>query len=1517
MTSYPLSQTQLRVWMNRVLRPDLPSWNNAATMLLDSDATTTELYQAAEHVSRRYAVLRSRVDVDGDRPMARLMSDVGFPVEVIDVTGWDHQALEDQITGLIHAPVDLTHGPLLRLVVFSWEHWSLLCVVADPLIADESTIGRVVGELVRLIRDEDTGNESESDDLALLSAYAHFQSDLRHIEESDPNWIYWKDKLAGDVPVLNLPLPQLAPDTSTLVAETHFRLDPTLVRSLAGLAESHGCHLRDILATAFQILLYRYTDQPDLWLGFKVDGRRDERWVNLLGNLENDVVLRARMSDDLTILELLGQTARSIEEATQHGDIPLAALIERLDPHRSVNQRPLYRAEIVFRSTQQPSTLVGSVGDLIPDTNDCRLHQDVMPRIYRGYHNPTDLALAIALNPTQVDVIGSFISNGRLIDQATINRLNAHFEVVLRAIAEDPRRTISVVPILTEAECQQIVIDWNNTEVEIGFNQCLHEAFEEQVRRTPHATAVTFEGQSLSYDSLNCRANQLAHYLRRKGVKTGDMVGICVHRSLEMVVGIYGILKAGAAYVPIDPSYPAERIEFMVSDAQMKVLITEETLRGVLPPSYASLVLIDREGADIAKQSTVNFDSGSSPDNCAYVIYTSGTTGRPKGVLNTHSGTYSRARWFQQTYPLTNEDRVLQQHTYSFMSSVREFVWPLISGATLVLPKVGGHQDPGYLVKLMAEQQITVACFVPSLLNALLDDPDIVRCASLRHVICGGELPPVALPERFFARLPQATLRYCYGVTENAGTVTSRICSPGERRYPILMGRPIGNTRIYVLDQRQQPVPVGVVGELYVGGVGLAKGYLNQTALTAERFLPDPFSPSPEARLYRTGDLARLWPSGDVEILGRADQQVKIRGFRIELGEIESVLSKHPEIHEIAVTAPSDSNGRRRIIAYVVPIAGHLSTSDSLRQYTAAYLPDYMVPSAVVFLPTLPRTAHGKIDSHRLPLPDTMDERGRPAYAAPRTPVEEKLAEIWQQLLDCDRVGIQDNFFDLGGDSILCMQLVSRARQAGYQFSPGQVFQHQTIAELAPAVRSVLDYQTTNDVTSGDVALTPPQHLFFQYCEQNSVDIHHRNTGFLLRSRRQVDAKLVQETLRHLVKHHDALRLRFARQESGWRAFIVDSTSPLSFDVVDLVSCPDTAVNAAVESVAEQANRSLNICAGPIVATTYFDLGPKRPARVLIIAHHLVTDGISWRILLEDLQTAYDQLSNGQSIHLPEKTTSFQSWGRRMTEYAHSQDLRREIPFWMSQSTTSRSCLPVDNPSGANTMSSVDTVTVSIPPDETSKIVRSLPRRFRVEVGDIILAALTRSVARWSGQSSLEVTVTGHGREEIFPGVNLSRTVGWFNTLFPVRLDLASTHTVEGAVEAIGRQMRQIPNRGLGYGVLRYLSPDTSVRDRLAAIPQPEIQFNYQGQYDHALAGAGAFALASESSGPKHGKDGYRDLLFQVSARVSEGRLQLSWRYSANLYRRETVERAAESMAEELRKLVHTIRNSPTTLAFP
>jgi amino acid adenylation domain-containing protein/non-ribosomal peptide synthase protein (TIGR01720 family) len=976
------------------------------------------------------------------------------------------------------------------------------------------------------------------------------------------------------------------------------------------------------------------------------------------------------------------------------------------------------------------------------------------------------------------------------------------------------------------------------------------------------------------------------------------LVGVCMERSIDMIIAILAIWKAGGAYLPLDPAYPIDRLAYMLEDSQIQVLLSHSSLEAKLPPHRAQVLCLDLLSEQLARYASENLEPTATPDSLAYVIYTSGSTGRPKGTMLEHRGLSNLTEAQVRTFELGPNDNVLQFASPSFDASVFEIVMALRVGAALHLASREDLLPGPTLIKLLNDHKISIVTLPPSVLAALPDQ----EFPHLRQIIVAGEACSPDLVDRW---APGRRFFNAYGPTETTVWATVEQCDGSDARPPI--GRPLINTTIYLFDEQGQLAPIGEPGEIYIGGVGLARGYLGRPELTAERFVVNPFAEADKphtARLYRTGDLGRFLPDGRIEFLGRIDHQVKLRGFRIELGEIEAVLSRHPAVQEGVVVLREDVPGQKRLVAYVVPNSvgknSNGSLSGGLRQYLAAQLPDYMVPPVYVMLDAMPLTPNSKVDRKALPAPDTQQVERSGDFVAPRSPNEELLAQIWCDVLQLDQVSITDNFFELGGDSILSIQIISRAHQAGLQISVSQFFQYPTIAELAAVAVSSQGIQAEQGPVVGPVRLTPVQSWFF---EQNFAEPHHWNQAMLLELPPMLNVAALEESINALITHHDALRLYFTRTEDGWQQFNAPADAYLAFSIQDLSALPEDEQRPTLERIAAEVQGSLDLAQPPRLRAVLFQLGAQRAARLLIVINYPAIDGVSWRILLEDLQTAYLQASQNRPIALPEKTTSYRQWSERLHEYAKTPTVREEVAFWQ-RTVRAGDALPIDMPGGDNSEASGRVVKRSLNAEETRALLQDVPKAYRTQINDILLSALAIAFERWKGIKDLLISLESHGREDVFEDVSLSRTVGWFTSCFPLLLHTEPNEHCADTLVRTKEQLRQLPQHGLGYWLLRYLSDDDAIKAQLRALPQPKVRFNYLGQFDQVVSGSSIFRRARESYGPTRSLKGHRDHELVFEGLIAEGLLHFEVTYSAQLHHQANIEALADHYIRALRELI-------------
>jgi len=1493
-TPLPLSWAQERLWILDQLEGESSIYNVPGAFRITGDLQVSILELALAEIIRRHEVLRTRFESVNGTPVQVIDSLVEFQLPIED---WQdlpptqqQEELNQEIGREAQAPFDLATGPLLRVSLVRLSRTeSVLLANLHHIICDGWSVGVLFQELSTLYQAYLQGEPSPLPELPIQYAdYSQWQRTWLSGEFLETQLGYWQRKLADAPGLLQLPTDRPRPAVQSYRGEHQvFTLPPHLTVPLQQLSQKAGTTLFMTLLAAFSTLLYRYSSQDDILVGSPIANRDRQEVEPLMGCFVNTLVLRTQFPEGITFEQLLAQVREVTLEAYTHQNVPFEQVVDALQPERNLSHSPLFQVMFVLQNA-------GALSCELPGVSFERLSSQIATSRFD---------LTLSMEETDKGILGYWEYATDLFDAATIARMAGHLQVLLEAIAANPQQKIGELPLLTEPERHQLLVEWNNTATDYPRDKCIHQLFEEQAERTPDAIAIVFAEEQLTYQELNQKANQLARYLQRLGVQPEALVGICIERSLELIVGILAILKAGGAYVPLDPNYPAERLSYMIADANVPVLVTTQDGLEKLPEPQAQVVCLDRDWEAIATQTTKNLINQSRPENLAYVIYTSGSTGRPKGVLITHSGVLNLIFWHQINFQITSLDKSTQLAGIAFDASVWE-LWPyLTAGSTVYLAETNMIFDLEKFQNWLLLNHITII-FVPTQLAEKLLTLDWRNNICLRIILTGGDR---------LSKYPESDIPFKlinnYGPTENT-VVTTSLLVISEMQTLVLppIGKPISNTKIYILDCHLQNVPIGVPGELYVGGDGLARGYLNRPELTAEKFINNPFdSGNQTSKLYKTGDLVRYLPDGNIEFLGRIDTQVKIRGFRIELGEIEAILSTHPHVEHGIVIPREDTPNNKRLVAYVVSEDPDLTPLE-LRQFLQDKLPEYMIPSRFFILEQLPITPNGKVDRKALPAPDIELTRTE-EFIAPQNKIEQTLAEIWQDVLGLQRVSVKDNFFEIGGDSIISIQIVSRAQQAGLGLTAKQLFQHQTIAQLATVASTLQPSSAQQNSVTGEVPLTPIQHWFF---EQNLAEPHHFNQSFLLKVPADIKPQFLSAAISKLLNHHDALRLRFFQHETSWQQINENVKETIPFERVDLSSVPPSEQTRVLEDNIARQQTTLNLAEGPLIKSILYQLGEQTEGRLLILAHHLVIDGVSWRIVLEDLSAVYQQLEKGEPLQLPPKTIAFQDWSIHLLEYSQSPLLQSELNYWLHQSQDSS--LPIDYPENTthNIVGNTDNISVQLTPEETQVLLQQVSSAYNTQINDILLTALVQTFRNWSGQSTLFLDLEGHGREELFADIDLSRTVGWFTSIFPIMLQQPTEDNLGENIKSIKEQLRAIPHRGIGYGILRYLSSDLEIKSGLSALRQPEISFNYLGQFNPNESQNNSWQVASEAMGLVQSPHGKRPHRLDITGIVLKDKLQMDWTYCNHLYQRSTIETLAENYINTLKALIHHCQSPET-----
>jgi amino acid adenylation domain-containing protein/non-ribosomal peptide synthase protein (TIGR01720 family) len=1465
MIEYPLSYGQQALWFVHQLDRLSAAYNVHIAFRIHSPLDVGALRSAFQAIVDRHAPLRSTFAEREGIPFQRVAERVEVAFSVHDATGLDAAALRRRLLEEVHRPFDLEHGPVFRVALFRTQDAYDLIFTAHHVVVDMWSTIIILEELAAHYL-----GTTMPDTLTLeYRDYVRRQSDMLHGDDGESLFRYWRDTLRGDLPTLDLPLDRPRPPAQTFRGRSRrFLIDAHIHTSLRSLAREESSTQFAVLVAAFQAFLHRLTEQDDVLVGAPTAARSRPEWDALVGHFANPVIMRATFGDDPTFRELCRRAGAAVVGAIEHQDFPFPLLVERLQIVRDPARSPLFQAMISF---ERPHRAEGRnspafvFGDEPVRRALGQLEIEPIPLLV----DSAQFDLTLVLRESESNLFATLEYNTDLFNDSTIDRWIRHFLVLLEGATKDPDIRVSALPLVEAEELGRLARSSVQRDASLNAPESVDKAIAETASRQPKAVAVVDGPRSLSYGELRGRVENLAGRLSGLGVGAGDRVGLFAERSVDAVIMMLAILEAGAAWLPLDPSLPKARLNALVEDARPSFVLAPGALVKHAPGRAISL---EAEVPLVPPADSVS----NSP---AYLMYTSGSTGKPKGVVVPNCALASHAVATAGRYELAPSDRVLHFASLAFDVAVEEIFPTLLAGATIVVRPPGDVPTITEFDTLLREQRVTVVNLPASYWHEWVAEIDRGRVQlppHLRLVVVGSErLLPVSVSAWSRHVGSRVRLLNAYGTTET--TITSTVydasLNAGRNAANVAIGKPLQGVRVYVIDGGMQRLPVGIPGEALIGGASIALGYLSQPGETAERFIPDPFQESPGARCYRTGDRIRWRPDGNLEFLGRLDEQIKIRGFRVEPGEIEAALHRHPVVTDAAVI-PHKVEGRVLLAAFIAPMEVDV---EHLKSLLAEHLPNYLVPSLFIPLRVLPKTASGKIDRRALPSLIEETALGPHTERPVGTRAELALCRIWSEVLAVPNVSVNDNFFALGGDSILAIQVIARARREGLRLTVQQFLRNPSVSALAALAEEAGIALAEQGPVVGEAPLTPIQRWFV---EQASPEPHHDNQAVLLELREPPNIDALEAVIGQLIEHHDALRLRLI----GDKQRFVALTGPVSFERV-------VVENGALEEAAARVQTSLDLTSGPVFRAVLFE-NPGAPARLLLCAHHLAIDGVSWRILLEDLSTAYQSQSSGESAVLPPKTTSFKCWAERLFEYAQSKQLQDEAKLWLDARLLAASHAPTD----PGLEGEAQSVVASLSSTETQTLLQTVSaahgaRITGVRIDDMLLAALGKSLEAFKAGPWV-VDVEGHGREELFDNVDLSRTVGWFTTIYPLLLE-------PGADPVMVRDARRnLPHGGIGYGVLRYLA----AHSELSAI-RSDVCFNYLGQFDQALSASGPFKLAGEPLRACRSPRARRSYALEINALVSDGCFSVMFTHVEAQHSRAVVERLAATFLEALREL--------------
>ncbi|MDM5265145.1 non-ribosomal peptide synthetase [Bacillus wiedmannii] len=1360
-------------------------------------------------------------------------------------------------------PFDLGKTPLFRIGLFEIkEEEHIFIMDIHHIISDGVSNHILLDELARLYQGGNLQNQ-----YIQYKDYSEWKRSSKQMKTQKKQGEYWIEQFSGDIPVLELPIDFPRSSVQNFIGRTYkTKLASDMINELKRKSTEQNVTPYMMLLAAYVVLMSKYSNQEEIIVGTPVVGRSKSQLENVIGVFINTLAISSRPKSEQRFSEFLSQIKEQVLDAFENSDYPFEELIENLSLSRDASRNPLFDTLFSLQNMEENEFSIPGL--------------EIEP--YEWDKKTTQFDLGWDIIEWRGEMYLSIEYSSTLFKPETIEKLTYHYKQILNAILENPDSYLGEIELVNETEKQQILVDFNCTELEYDKTKTIQDLFEEQVEKTPDEVAVVYEKQQLTYCELNERANQLAHVLRQHEVGKEQVVGILLDRSIDMVVAALGVLKAGGAYLPIDSENPMERIVYMLEDSQASVLLMHK--HNQVPVGYkGQFVFVDDEDLYVGQDATP-VENINTPQDLAYIIYTSGSTGNPKGVMIEHQSV-NNLRLSAETFGIGPGSRVLQCASFSFDQSVGDMYYTILNGGTLYISSKELLLSGERFINWLHENQISS---IPGISPSILKMLPYMELPHLKTISTGGEALSADLVRTWGVN---RTFLNAYGPTEATVDSTIGVCRPDMDIAPI--GKPIFNKKVYILNSQYQVQPVGVAGEMYIGGDGLARGYLNRPDLTSEQFVPNPFVPGEQ--MYKTGDLVRWLPDGNIEYLGRVDNQVKIRGHRIEIGEIETCLRKHPSIKEAVVIARKDKNEQDYLCVYVV--AQGEWTIQILRQFLGQTLPHYMIPSYFMELSEIPLTTNGKVDKKAMPEPDGK-VKVTEEYVPPTNRTEEILTQIWEEVLGIEQIGIHDNFFVLGGDSIKSLQIAARLNRLELKLEIKDLFKHPTVFELAPHIQTKRTIAQQGTV-EGEVIMTPIQRWFFAQQYENS---HHWNQSMMLYNEKGWNSSAVECAFNKLIEHHDALRMSYKKEHGQIiqlnRGLVENLFNLKTFDLTQEVN-----IEVVTRQKANEIQQSFDLEKGPLVGAAIFKT--QQGDHLLIVVHHLVIDGVSWRILLEDYETLY----HNPNQSLPLKTTSFQEWSNKLLEYANSETLLKEVDYWNVINSKEITALPKDKLfNDLLYLHNSDSVSIYLGEEETTALLTQTHRAYNTEINDLLLTALVLTVKEWAKTDCVAIDLEGHGRETIDNRVDLSRTIGWFTSEFPVIFEI-NNNELPHAIKMVKETLRKIPNKGIGHGIIKYLTDRK--KHNIDFKLRPEIIFNYLGQFEQVES------PSDLPLGDEYSLDSYNPHLLEINCMVVHGKLRLEFIYNTCVYHRQTIKQLGESYTSHLLTIIEHCRGKEGTEQTP
>ncbi|WP_257988717.1 non-ribosomal peptide synthetase [Bacillus amyloliquefaciens] len=1467
--TYPVSSAQKRMYVLQQLEDGGVGYNMPAVLELTGPLDRGRLEETFRQLVERHESLRTSFETGPDgEPVQRIHDSVPFQLD------------EAESADAFVRPFCLEEAPLFRAaLVKESDERHLLLTDMHHIISDGVSVNTLIKEFGELY-----AGRSLAPMRLQYKDYAVWQRSFQEKEGYQKQEAYWLKRLEGELPVLELPADKPRPAVRSFAGgSVSCTLDAETASGLHRIARDHGSTLYMVLLAAYNTLLARLSGQEDIIVGSPIAGRPHKDLEPILGMFVNTLAIRTEPKGDKRFTDYLAEVRQAALEAYEHQDYPFEELVERLGVQRDMSRNPLFDAMLVVQNMEHEELLLDGL----------HIQNADVSRPVSKF----DVTLQASEGGGQIHFLFEYAAS--LFRKETMQRWASHFMTMLEHIVREPETSIQAISMLTAPERNRILSDFNGMADQQLPEKTVHELFITQARKTPDAAALISGETLITYKELDEWSNKIARALQKRQIGPDAAVGIVIPRSPEQVAAVFGVWKAGGAYVPIDPEYPEERKQYIISDSGTALLLTVHGAIDQVPDHFKGEVLALE---DIQEQDASPVQSLSAPEDLAYIIYTSGTTGRPKGVMVEHRSVSKTLQWRSGFYDLNEKDTVLQLFSFSFDGFVTSMFTPLISGAKAAVPAEDEAKDILAIKHYLASYRITHMIIVPVLYRTLLDVLEPGDAESLRIVTLAGEAVDQNVISRSLSVCPHTELANEYGPTENSvATTAARHIEQSEN---ITIGRPIEHSHVYILNG-DHPQPIGVTGELCISGSGLARGYRNLPKQTAQAFVQDPFRKN--RRMYRTGDLAKWLPDGTLQYIGRMDEQVKIRGYRVELKEIESALTGIKGVKEAAVTALPASAGQTELCAYIVTEEG--TESETVQQALRNEMPAYMVPAFFETLEALPVTPNGKLDRRALPEPRKKAHTGR-AFTEPESDMEKELSAIWSEVLGTENIAADQSFFELGGDSIKALQVSARLHQAGKQIAVKDIFSRPTIRELAPYVRT--ERQPVSQAPAeGEVKWSPVHKWFFT---QDMKEANHFNQSVMLTRTNSIDEEALRKTLKAITVHHDSLRLVCKKdEEKGLLLFNrpADLADEQLYSLTILETEGDEHEKERfVKRRVAELQRNMDLENGPLVQAGLFR--SEAEDYLFLTVHHLAVDGISWRILLEDLASAYEQAISGQEIKLPPKTMSFKTYTEQLADYAESKQLLQQAEYWREIEHYETESLPYEQADLSQTPAKKrNTVSFTLTESETDALLKDVHSAYNTDTQDVLLASAVLAIQKWSPRHALKIALEGHGRQSEQAGADISRTVGWFTSIYPVLFRSGAYEPLEEyeirTLKTVKDTLRRIPDKGNGYGVLKYLTPP-----KLAGMTfgkAPEISFNYLGQFDAPGGNPAeteqpdAFQFSPLGGGDDVTDTWKREQSLEISAIAAKGRMTVSISYETERFRQDTIERLSESCRYYLLKL--------------